>query len=192
MEDAKLLKYLWAEAILYHVWLRNRVPTCALNDSKTSIKMATSIKPDLLTVHPWGCKAWVKRLKVGKLDPRAEKCRFVGVDTESKGYRIYWPGKHLVSIKRDVYFNEQEASEPDEVEIEGGNDLFINPKPSQPLNNPPTDDPLPAQPVQVPNEPENNSNKQYFSVSQEFRSEPIRTAQNLIRTTQNYSEPLLF
>ena len=116
----------------------------------------------------------------------------MGVDTESKGYRIYWPGKHLVSIKRDVYFNGQEASEPDEVEIEGGNDLFINPKPSQPLNNPPTDDPLPAQPVQVPNEPENNSNKQYFSVSQEFRSEPIRTAQNLIRTTQNYSELLLF
>ena len=51
--------------------------------------------------------------------------------------------------------------------------------------------------------------RQYFSVSQEFQlelirtdkncsepdqnhSEPIRTAQNLIRTDQNYSEQLLF
>ena len=155
MEDANLPKNLWGEALLYHVWIRNRVPTRALRDSKTPIEMATGIKPDLSTVHSWGCKAWVKRLKVGKLEPRAEECRFVGVDTESKGYRIYWPGKNRVSIERDVYFNEQEALEPDEVEIEGGNDLPINSKPSQQPKNLPTNDPLPIQPLQVPNEPEN-------------------------------------
>ena len=39
---------------------------------------------------------------------------------------------------------------------------------------------------------QSSGKRQYFSVSQEFWSEPLRTTQNLIRTTQNYSEPLLF
>src|ERR1700678_160214 len=157
MEDAKLPKSLWAEAILYHVWLRNRVPTRALQDLKTPTEIATGNKPDLSTVHPWGCKAWVKRVKVGKLEPRADECRFVGVDTESKGFRIYWPGKNRVSIERDVYFNEQEALEPDEVVIEGGNNLLqvINSKTSQQPNNILNDNPLPVQSIPVPNQPEN-------------------------------------
>ena len=89
--------------------------------------MATSHKPDLSGAYPWGCKFWVKRLDVGKLEPRAEECRFVGVDSESKGFRVYWPGKNRVGIERDVYFNENDALEPDEVQIEGGNDNIPNP-----------------------------------------------------------------
>jgi hypothetical protein len=154
IEDAKLPKNLWAEALLYHVWIRNRVPTRALQDSKTPLEMATGRKPDLSTVHPWGCKAWVKRLDVGKLEPRAVECRFVGIDTESKGYRIYWPGKNRVGIERDVYFNENEALEPEEVQIEGGNDIPANSNLPQPSHNVQSD-PFPLQPVQpVLNEPE--------------------------------------
>ena len=66
----------------------------------------TREKLDLSAIYPWGCKAWVKRLDVGKLDPRAEECRFVGIDAESKGYRVYWPTKNRVSI---VYFNENDV-----------------------------------------------------------------------------------
>ena len=32
----------------------------------------------------------------------------MGVDSESKGLWIYWPGKNHVSIERDVYFNEKD------------------------------------------------------------------------------------
>ena len=78
LEEAKLPKNLWVEAISHHVWLQNRVPTCTLNQPKTPYEMATGQKLDLTNVHPWGCKAWVKRLDVGKLKPRAEECRFVG------------------------------------------------------------------------------------------------------------------
>jgi hypothetical protein len=82
--EGKLPNNLWAEAVLYHVWIRNRVLTRALTDPRTPHERATGKKLDLSTVHPWGCKVWVKRLDVGKLEPRTEECRFVGIDTESK------------------------------------------------------------------------------------------------------------
>jgi hypothetical protein len=69
---------------------------------------------------------WVKWLDAGKLDPRAEEAHFVGFNEESKGFQIYWPKKHKVSIERDVYFDKNQALEPDKVSIEGVEDVFIN------------------------------------------------------------------
>lgn len=89
MDAAGLPKNLWAEAVRHHVWIRNRVPTRALPDLKTPHEMGTGKKPDLSGIRAWGCKVWVKKLNIGKLDMRAEEGQFVGVDTESKGYRIY-------------------------------------------------------------------------------------------------------
>ena len=74
LKESKLPKNLWAEAVNYHVWIRNCVPTCALTKLKTPFEMATGQKPDLSGVHPWGCRAWVKRLNGGKLEPRAIEC----------------------------------------------------------------------------------------------------------------------
>ena len=153
METAKLPKNLWAEAINYHVWIRNRVPTRAISEPKTPLEIAIGMKPDLSMVRPWGCTIWVKRLDVGKLKPRAEECRFVGIDSESKGYRVYWPGKNRVGIERDVYFNENDALEPEEALIEGGNDLPTNPSLLQQSSNP-EHNLLPLQPITTtPNEP---------------------------------------
>ena len=65
----------------------------------------------------------------------------MGVDSESKGLWIYWPGKNCVSIERDVYFNEKDIYEPEEVLIEGESDILTNsniPQPStssQPIKN---------------------------------------------------------
>ena len=59
---------------------------------KTPHEIAMGKKPDLLAVHSWGCKAWVKLLDARKLESRAAEGRFIGIDNESKGFRIYWPG----------------------------------------------------------------------------------------------------
>jgi hypothetical protein len=40
--------------------------------------------------------------------------RFVRYDSESKGYRIYWPGKRSVSVERNVVFNENDVRTGDE------------------------------------------------------------------------------
>ena len=119
LESSKLLKSLWAEAISHHVWICNRVPTRSVKLDKTPLELVTGYKPNLTGICPWGCKAWVKQLDVGKLEAKADKCRFVGFYSESKGFRIYWPGRNRVSIEWDVYFNEKDTLANDEALIEG-------------------------------------------------------------------------
>ena len=121
-----LPKNLWGEAVLHSIWIRNRTPTRAIEGNQTPYEKGTGKKPDLTKLIEWGATAWVKKLKVGKLDPKVEKERFVGFDDELKGFRIYWPEKKKVSVERDVYFNKDEALQPDEVQIEGEWDLPAN------------------------------------------------------------------
>ena len=101
--QAKLPGFLRAEAIGHSVWLRNRTYTSSLPESKTPYEMATGIKPNLTGLLEWGSKVWVKKLNAGKLRPQALEARFVGINDESKGYRIYWPSHRKVSIEHDVY-----------------------------------------------------------------------------------------
>ena len=99
-----LPRSLWAEAMSHSVWLQNCSPTRALR-GKTPYEMVNGKKPYLGGIQGFGVAAYVKDLKAGKLDPRAQKGRFVGYDSESKGFRIYWPEKRTVSIERNVVFN---------------------------------------------------------------------------------------
>ena len=108
--------YLWGEAVLHSVlWIQNQVPTRALSENVTPHEKGTGKKPDLTYLQEWGATAWVKKTKPGKLDSQVEKGYFVGFDSESKGMRIYWPGKRSVTIERDVYFDKNKAMEPEEV-----------------------------------------------------------------------------
>ena len=78
-------------------WLQNRSPARAL-DGKTPYEMVKNKKPHLGGIQEFGVAAYMKDLKAGKLDAHAQLGRFVGYDTESKGYRIYWPAKNLLPL----------------------------------------------------------------------------------------------
>src|SRR5258708_7852943 len=84
-------------------------------------------KPDLSMVHECGCVVYVKRRVAGKLEPKAEDTRFVVLDDKAKGYRIYWPTKHRVTVERDVYFSKDAILNPENVQIEGEWGLPSNP-----------------------------------------------------------------
>ena len=73
-------------------WLQNCTPTCAIN-GKTPYKMQHKKKPHLAGIQEFGVAAYVKDLKAGKLDACTKVGQFVGYDSESKGYQIYWPQK---------------------------------------------------------------------------------------------------
>ena len=82
----------------HSTWLQNRTPARALN-GKTPYKVHYNKKPFLGGIQEFGAAAYVKDLKAGKLDSRAQQGRFVGYDSESKGYRIYWPNKKSISVE---------------------------------------------------------------------------------------------
>ena len=152
LESSKLPKSLWAEAISHHVWIRNRVPTRSVKLDKTPLELATGNKPNLTGIRPWGCKAWVKQIDVGKLEAKADECCFVGFDSKSKGFQVYWPGRNRVSIEWDVYFNEKDALANDEALIEGETIKRTNLNLPQPkINSPPIqNNPLNTEITEIP------------------------------------------
>ena len=87
-----LPRFLWEEAMKHATWLQNHTPARALG-RKTPYKAKNKKKPHLADIQEFGVAAYVKDLKARKLDSRAQLSRFVGYDLESKGCRIYWPGK---------------------------------------------------------------------------------------------------
>ena len=61
-------------------WLQNHAPAHAI-DGKTPYEMQHKKKPHLAGIQEFRVAAYIKDLKVGQ---------FVGYDSESKGYQIYW------------------------------------------------------------------------------------------------------
>ncbi|KAK8694592.1 hypothetical protein V6N13_072140 [Hibiscus sabdariffa] len=54
----------------------------------------------------WGCKAYVKHQKSTKLEPKSQKCTFVGYPKETKGYYFY--NENKVFVARTGVFLEKE------------------------------------------------------------------------------------
>ena len=67
--------------------------------------MINESKPYLGGIHEFGTAAYAKDLKAGKLDTHAQQGYFVGYDSESKGFRIYWPTKRSITVERNIVFN---------------------------------------------------------------------------------------
>jgi hypothetical protein len=96
-------KILWAEALNYVTWLKNRLPSCATL-GKTPYELVNKTKPNLMLAHEFGTPVYVHVTTRGKLEAKAEEATFVRVDQESKGYHIWWAGKRKVSIEWNVTF----------------------------------------------------------------------------------------
>jgi hypothetical protein len=104
LHQANLPKSLWAEAIQYAVWLKNRTSTKALGNV-TPYERLYGEKPNLANVPEWGQNVWVYNPQGSKLDARALQARWVGFDRDSThAHRVFWPGKNRVSVERNVKF----------------------------------------------------------------------------------------
>jgi hypothetical protein len=119
-----LPKFLWGEAARHVVWLMNRTTTKALTDGLTPYEAVTGKKPDLRDVCEWGEKVWIRlEVKGKKLGGRVREGRWMGVDDQSKGFRIYWPDTKSISVERNVYYDKSfvpghlEGEESDSGEI---------------------------------------------------------------------------
>ena len=110
----------WAEAVATAVYLRNCLPTTALNKKMTPYERWYGRKPDLSHLKVFGCIAYahIPDVKRTKLDKKAEKLRFVGYSTQSKGYRLLDENTSKVVIRRDVVFNEADFGHKGVVEVQ--------------------------------------------------------------------------
>jgi hypothetical protein len=91
--ETNLPGYLWAEALQYAVWTKNRMLTRTLKN-KTPLEMATGLRPDLHDIHMWGTKGYIRVEGRSKLELQADPAFFISHDHQSKGYQMYWPNKH--------------------------------------------------------------------------------------------------
>jgi hypothetical protein len=56
-------------------------------------------------------------LTAGKLNSGAKKSHFIEYDSESNGYRIYWPEKSSISIEKNIVFNQEDTNSSEDVAI---------------------------------------------------------------------------
>src|ERR1700730_4503408 len=56
--------------------------------------------------------AWVKIIDAGKIDRHAHLGHFIGLDSMSTGYRIYFPDKKQIRVEHEVVFNREELTNP--------------------------------------------------------------------------------
>lgn len=102
-----MLHSYWVEAISTAVYIINKTPTASIHDVTPEEKF-TGKKPDLSHLKVFGCIAYVHvsdELRM-KLDPKAEKCVFIGYSLEQRGYKCYNPSTHVLRVSRDVVFDE--------------------------------------------------------------------------------------
>lgn len=99
-------KIFLGEAVNTAAYIINRSPSIALN-FKTPQELWFGKTPKLNHMRIFGYAAYA-HTRQDKLDPRAEKCMFLGYPSGVKGY-ILWSlekGDNKVFISRDVLFNE--------------------------------------------------------------------------------------
>ena len=106
MSLSKLSESFWGYALLTAAFTLNRVPSKAVE--KTPHKMWKRRRPSMSFLRIWGCDAYVKRMLSTKLEPRSDRCVFVGYLKETKGYFFYNLSKDKVFVVRTGVFLEKE------------------------------------------------------------------------------------
>ncbi len=85
LNEKNLLNYFWAEAVATVVYIMNRTPTAAVH-GMTPEETFTGKKPNVSHLRVFGCIAYVHvpDEKRSKLDPKVEKCIFIGYSLKQK------------------------------------------------------------------------------------------------------------
>ena len=65
-------------------------------------------KPKLSFLKVWGCNAYVKKLQPDKLEPKSERCVFIGYPKETVGYTFYHRSEGKIFVAKIGSFLEKE------------------------------------------------------------------------------------
>jgi hypothetical protein len=96
----------WGYALETTAFTLNRAPSKSIET--TLYELWFGAKPKLSFLKVWGCEAYVKRLMSDKLEPKAEKCVFIGYPKETIGYTFYHRSEGKVFVAKNGSFLEKE------------------------------------------------------------------------------------
>ncbi|MBI0383116.1 transposase family protein, partial [Streptomyces albiflaviniger] len=96
----------WGYALETAAFTLNRAPCKSVET--TPYELWHNKKPKLSFLKVWGCDAYVKVLQPDKLEPKAEKCVFIGYPKETVGYTFYHRSKGKVFVAKNGSFLEKE------------------------------------------------------------------------------------
>jgi hypothetical protein len=107
LNEKNLPNYFWVEAVITVVYIVNQTPTTIVHGMTPEEKF-TNKKPNVSHLRVFGCIAYVHvpNEKRSKLDPKVEKCIFIGYFLEQKGYKCFNPSIWKLQMSRDVVFDE--------------------------------------------------------------------------------------
>ncbi|KAK8663681.1 hypothetical protein V6N13_083488 [Hibiscus sabdariffa] len=106
MSHNDLPTFFWGYALETTAFTLNRVPSKSAQ--KTPHEMWIGRRPNMSFMRVWGCQAYVKHQMSTKLEPKSQKCTFVGYPKETKGYYFYNPKENKVFVARTGVFLEKE------------------------------------------------------------------------------------
>ena len=98
----------WVEAAITTVYLINRSPSVPL-DNQIPEELWTRKTPHYAHLRVFGCEAYahVPKELCAKLDPKSQKCIFIGYGLDGHfGYQLSDPKSQSITCSTDVVFNE--------------------------------------------------------------------------------------
>ncbi|KAK8593567.1 hypothetical protein V6N12_045644 [Hibiscus sabdariffa] len=106
MSHTDLPTSFWGYTLETAAFTLNRVPSKSVQ--KTPHEMWTGRRPNMSFMRVWGCQAYVKHQMSTKLEPKSQKCTFVGYPKETKGYYFYNSKENKMFVARTGVFLEKE------------------------------------------------------------------------------------
>ena len=96
----------WCYALETAAFTLNTAPSKSVET--TPYELWFGKKPKLSFLKVWGFDAYVKRLQHDKLEPKAEKCVFIGYPKETIGYTFYHRSEGNIFVAKNGSFPEKE------------------------------------------------------------------------------------
>ena len=106
MRFASLSISFWGYALESAFYVLNRISSKFAN--KTPYGIWIGHKSVLSHLRIWRYPAYIRHLKINKLEPRSDKCIFIGYSKEIKRYYFYLADEQKVFVSNKAYFLEKE------------------------------------------------------------------------------------
>ncbi|WJX39850.1 hypothetical protein P8452_27360 [Trifolium repens] len=109
MQETKLAKHFWAEAVNTACYIQNRIYIRPLLNI-TTYELFKGRKPNISYFHQFGCTCYILNNKAykRKFDAKACKGIFIGYSERSKAYRVYNSETNTVEESIHVRFDDKE------------------------------------------------------------------------------------